>query len=280
MGFLTLLESIPPTFLGIILGSLLTIIGVILTNSSNTRRLRLQHEHERSLENKSRDLNLRRDVYMEAMEAIATGLVAVSRFGDLNISADTLMHSYTDLSPKIGKVTIVGNNDTIKALATFNLELTGAFLRLSAKREKFNTLFHHSQAIEKELEQARQEQKHMAGLLKEAQAVQAGLTPDDRLQEESDAAARQVEELQAEYEDTWKQIFPIQIQLVKDSTTEVAVLDQLLVPLIGLMRAELELPFNEAYYAEILKSGHEKQREYLDAFFRDFDGKDSAEEEA
>jgi hypothetical protein len=40
--------------------------------------------------------------------------------------------------------------------------------------------------------------------------------------------------------------------------------------MIGLMRSELELPFNEKYYAKILKDGHEKQKEYLAEFFKDF----------
>lgn len=59
MNFLPLIENIPPAFYGVLIGSLLTIIGAVLTNISNTKRLRLQHEHERELRNKERDLNMR-----------------------------------------------------------------------------------------------------------------------------------------------------------------------------------------------------------------------------
>jgi hypothetical protein len=46
MGFLGFLEEISPTVLGIVsrmAGSFFTVIGVILTNASNTKRLRLQN---------------------------------------------------------------------------------------------------------------------------------------------------------------------------------------------------------------------------------------------
>ena len=86
MDIMSFIEIIPTALYGIIIGSFLTIIGVVLTNASNTKRLRLQYEHEQKLANKARDLNLRRDVYMQAMEAISAGLVAVGRFSELQIS--------------------------------------------------------------------------------------------------------------------------------------------------------------------------------------------------
>jgi hypothetical protein len=74
MSFFGFLDEMSPTLLGIVLGSLLTIVGVILTDASNTKRLRLQHEHERALESKERDASLRRETYLEAISA---GMVAV-----------------------------------------------------------------------------------------------------------------------------------------------------------------------------------------------------------
>lgn len=49
MNLITLIQNILPPIYGVLIGSLLTIIGVVLTNISNTNRLRLQHEHEREL---------------------------------------------------------------------------------------------------------------------------------------------------------------------------------------------------------------------------------------
>ena len=58
------------------------------------------------------------------------------------------------------------------------------------------------------------------------------------------------------------------VSLVQESIDEVGSLQKLLVPLITLFRAELDLPFDEAYYEQTLISGHEKLNEYLSEFFQ------------
>lgn len=273
MNLLSFLENLPSAIYGIIIGSLLTIIGVILTNASNTRRLRLQHDHERKLEDKARDLNLRRDVYMQAMEAIAAGLVAIGRVSELDSSMDDLMRSYTDLSPKIGKVSIVGNNETIKAMANFQQELTGAFLRLSSKREKFKTLFQQAETIELELKQMEKDQTHIWAMLEKQQNGNSSDFDEADLEKQHQTISEQITLKRKGFDAIWEKIFPLQLQLVQDSFSEVADLDILLVPLVGMMRTELELPFNQEFYRAIIEEGHKKQKQYLDAFFNDF-GKD------
>jgi len=148
MTIISFIENIPPAFYGVLIGSMLTIIGVVLTNLSNTNQLRLQYEHERQLQNKERDLNMRREIYMDAMEGISAGITAVSRFAELNETPEALMKSFTSLSANVCKVTIVGQNETIEALANFQLELNGAFLRVSAKRDQFDAYLRQSRGLE------------------------------------------------------------------------------------------------------------------------------------
>jgi len=266
MNITELIENIPPAYYGVLLGSFLTIIGVVLTNISTTKRLHIQHQYEREQINKERDLSMRRDVYLGAMEAISAGLVAVSRFSDLEESPDALMQTYTDLSPKIGKVTIVGHNETINAFANFNLELTGAFLRLSSKREKVNALVRKSMNLEGQIQDWQEKHEILASAPGEINDLPSSLISD-----ESDVADNEEEkflmQLNHEYEETENQLMQSQVQLVKICSEEVAAIDQLLVPLISLVRTELELPFDKENYAEILEKGHKKQMEYLDAFF-------------
>ncbi len=278
MDIVSYFESIPPTFIGIILGSFLTVLGVILTNASNTKRLRLQHEHEQELENKARDLNMRRDIYMEAMEAVSAGLVAVSRFSELNNTPEDLMRTYTDLSPKIGKVIIVAKNETIKAVTTFNSAMTGAFMRLTTKREKLNALFQQSVSLETEIEEA---EKTKINFAERIETAKIGDQPEQilhQLMEAYQVADEKVQALTRELESNSEALLSTQMVLVQDSLTEVAQLDLLVVPLIGKMRAELGLPFSEEFYAQILIRGHEELKNYLSTFFSEYDIDNSAEE--
>jgi hypothetical protein len=270
MSFVTLLEGISPTFLGIIVGSLFTIIGVILTNASNTKRLRIQHEHERDLENKERDATLRRDTYLAAIEAISAGIVAVGRFSEINISQMELMQSYTDKSPAIAKVSIVGKEKTIEAVANFNSELTGTFLRLSSHRQKLDMSWQRNMAIEEKIEQATKEQERLESLIDEYSAE--GYEDDvhlNLLRRKYELMTKKIEQLTTERDTLMGQLMPMQMALIQKSLNELANLDQLLTPVISLMRAELELPFDEAYYSQIIAEDHKKQAEYLEAFIRE-----------
>jgi hypothetical protein len=115
MGLIELINAVPATLWGFVIGSFFTVLGVVLTNAANTKRLRLQHEHEWRLESRERDLNLRRDIYLATMEAMATSIATIGRFGSLNIPSDELELILTDQSPSLSKVSIVGQEATVHA---------------------------------------------------------------------------------------------------------------------------------------------------------------------
>jgi hypothetical protein len=231
MNLLTMIRAVPATFWGIVIGSLFTVLGVMLTNASHTRRLRLQHDHERALETQERYLTMRRDIYLSAMEAISEGMGAVGRFGELDVSLAELMHAYEAKAAGIRKVALVGEQGTIQAVSIFSQELTGAFLQLSARRARLESL--HEQVL------AAQQRLGQSG---------------DRAASESELAT-----VQAAY-------FAVQAQLIQDSIAEVARLDGLLVPVIRLMREELDLPFDEDLHRQLVEEGHRR----LAGFFADF----------
>jgi hypothetical protein len=271
MDFTAFLDQIHPAFYGVIFGSFLTIIGVVLTNRSNTKRLRLQHEHERDLRNKERDLNMRRQVYMDAMEAISAGITAISRFSDLHESPDSLMQSYSSLSSKESRVMIVGTNETIQALASFNVELNGAFLRLSSEREKFDAIRKRNQQLEDELDHIDQRMDEVYSLRSENSEIVESVIDGKSIPADYHILKEKQTRLQEEYEVLSDQLVPLIQNLVSNSIAEVGRLNQLLVPIVACMRAELELPFDEAFYTSVLSKGHEKLNNHLASFFENFD---------
>jgi primosomal protein N'' len=278
MNLITLIESIPPAFYGVLIGSLLTIIGVTLTNISNTKRLRIQHEHEVALRSKERDLNMRREVYMDAMEAISAGITAISRFSELSETPEALMQSYSSLSSKLGKVTIVGQNATIEALANFQLEVNGAFLRMSAKRDNFDKQLRHSQAVEAEIEKLNDKLNQLT-----TQFTQAKVNQDYDLSQrylaEIDALQNDLTNLQEQERDIGNQLMQTIAKLVQTSMAEVSALNKLLVPLISLMRTELELPFNSEHFSRILEKGNDELEAYMASFFNEYHQDNNEEQE-
>jgi hypothetical protein len=74
--FLQMLDAIPASFWGVVVGSFFSIGCVALTNRASDRRLRAQFEHEWKLKTKDREMALRKKVYLAAAEAIAAGVCA------------------------------------------------------------------------------------------------------------------------------------------------------------------------------------------------------------
>lgn len=269
-NIITLFERIPPTFWGIIIGALFTVIGVVLTNTANIKRLRLQQAYEREQAEKQWDTNLRRDTYLSAIEAISAGMVVVGRFADFDVPHQELMRSYTDKSPAIAKVTLVGKEKTIEAVANFSQLLTGAFLRLSAKREQLNGVMARSVALEDQMETAREEEARLLALIHEHElSGHANAALAERLAQKLAVVRERIDSLQAEQTAVDTDWISAQMELVQKSIEETAELDRMLIPVISRIRQELGLPFDEAFYTQVIETGHKSQAEFLDAFIRD-----------
>ena len=136
MDIIALIEKIPATFWGVVVGSFFTITGVLLTNRSNTNRLRIQLDHDREIKKEERELTLRKEIYLAAAEAISSGIQMIGSIANLNVSYDKLMESFSEKAPAIAKVNVIANEDTINALTAFMEELTSGLLRLSHQRIK------------------------------------------------------------------------------------------------------------------------------------------------
>jgi len=104
---LALLEKIPGTFWGIIIGAFFTLAGIILTNRAHDRRLQVQLVQDRNLRNREREMSLRKDIYLAAAEAVSAGLIAVGRFANLDTPHEKVTEGYLDKAPFITKVHII-----------------------------------------------------------------------------------------------------------------------------------------------------------------------------
>lgn len=179
------------------------------------------------------------------------------------------MQSYSSLSAKLGKVTIVGQYETIEALANFQLEVNGAFLRMGSKRDKFDKMLRHSQAIEAEIQTVKEQLNHLTTQLTQA-IVNQEHPLSKQLQSEINGYQKQLTKLKSQNEEIGNQLMQTVVNLVQTSMAEVSALNKLLVPLISLMRTELELPFNSEHFAQILEKGNNELEAYMASFFSEY----------
>ena len=120
--------------LSVIIGALVSLSVVYFTNRGHNRRFREQLVHERDLKNREREMSLRRDVYLDAAEAVSAGLYAVGQFANLAIPHDKVTEGYLDKAPSIVKIYVIAKEETVRAVSNFSNELSATFMRLFAKR--------------------------------------------------------------------------------------------------------------------------------------------------
>jgi len=273
MGLIAFMEAVPPTVWGFLVGSFITIVGVALTNASNTKRLRLQHAHERELDERARDLSMRREVYLNAFEAMATGMTTVGSFGELDIPFQELMRQYMSKAGAMGKITIVGREETIRAVADFEQALTGAFIRLSGQRNGVDQLYRRTRELEAKLDASAQEQERLTTLLERADGGPDHAT----LQRSLEYERRRTKELRAEQQDLEAAFNPAMMGLIRNSMQEVAELDTMIVPVVRCVRNELGLPFDDAFYLQLIRAGHEERAKSFEGFLQESLGTANAE---
>jgi hypothetical protein len=189
----------------------------------------------------------------------------------MNISQQQLMESYNSKSPAIAKVSIIGRDETIKAIVEFNQSLIAAFMRLGSMRSKMEILQLRLVGVVEQIEQAKQERYRLATQLKTIEITEE---PDSRpwqiTQKLLEQENRRITELDEQHGQIENELYPLLMVLVEKSVSEIAALDGKSVNVIRLIREELELPFDDAQYLEVIRSSHENLKNSLQAFQDDW----------
>ena len=137
-----MLDHVPPVLtVGLVAGVVSGIVSggvsllvVYLSNRSQNERLQMQLTHERELKNREREMALRRDVYLPAVEAVSAGLQALSQFPALGFPTERLTERYQEKAPSVAKAQVIAKEKTVRTFAIFNSELGAIFLRLTLAR--------------------------------------------------------------------------------------------------------------------------------------------------
>jgi hypothetical protein len=139
------LKSVPNVVWSGIMGSLITVVGVLLTNVGLSRRHRQQLEHaaaenalkrtHESAENAlDRKMQLRRDVYIPAIEGLFSVLHALGSMADPLVQRVDANKKYSDSIATIGKVNGVAEAKTVAIVSELLTLLLVLNLALSIKR--------------------------------------------------------------------------------------------------------------------------------------------------
>jgi hypothetical protein len=262
------LQAMPDTLIGVIIGSFFTLAGVVLTNRTNLRNLRLQLEHDRQQKAKERAMSMRRDVYLAAAEALSSALSTIVRYGDLSLNHSDLIEDYRQRSGQIAKIHVIATETTALRFVSFMRELSRVFVKLNIQRAQLLLIKTKMQSL---LDQMRRHQTSRDQYLELMKQFNVDGTIDDRrfvvldkgFQFEQDSASKAA----TEHDALLEQLRPRHLEFVDFCQHENARLSRLLLPLVESVRVDLEQPIDIHVYEEVLAGAPVATRSDLEALF-------------
>ena len=141
-SMLHLLEAIPAAVYAATTASTITLIGLSLQNRGESKRNFERLVHDARQRDREREMTLRRDVYLEAAEAMAQAQEYLAGFA--NIDAPPQQHEalIKGVGADLNKVHIVGSMATVKAVVEANQFFAQAVADLSIHKLPLRRIAH------------------------------------------------------------------------------------------------------------------------------------------
>lgn len=131
---LSSIEKIPATFWGVLIGAGLSLGGVVISNRANATRLERQLEHDRLVKKLDREYIARKEIFLDAAEAISIAMRSLANFANVDLPQQELMKDFNSKASVLSKVFVIGSPKTMRALGAVNLSLSAAVVELTEKR--------------------------------------------------------------------------------------------------------------------------------------------------
>lgn len=262
------IEKIPATFWGVIVGSFFSILGVWVSNLSSEKRLKAQFEHEWRLRSNDRSMALRKEVYLDAAEALSAGLFSISRFSNFELPNEKVIADYSEKAPAIAKVHVVGGAKTIERVVSVTGELGAVFLRLFARRYEIMRKKSAFDSIQMRINMSVQEQGRLVELMKQYNLE--GMTDQQRwdmIEKNMHLVNNTLDELFQEQASISPVLQREHLSFMKQCAEANIQVSALVLPLLEAVREELEISsLDSETYGQLLAKVSTRQLSALDEF--------------
>lgn len=252
-AFLRILENPPDTLVGILIGALFstitTITAVFMTNRANARQLSKQFYHESKTRRADREYQVRKSIYLDAMEALAKGMETLGAYADLKQTTDEISAKTLAGTATIDKTHLVASQPTIEAISNLTTQMALVKLRLVQTRLGLDIINGQIRATSEVLEGRRVKQAQMLELMR-----QLNLARDrDRerflaAQDDFDFQTKQIADYEKEKAELTTALLSKTTEFVPEIYDELLPLYRISRDVVLKMREELGLPLDNEFY--------------------------------
>lgn len=242
-------------FFSVLIGSIFTLLGVASTNKTNQRNLTTQLAHDQAMRAKEHELNLRKQIYLDAAETIALGMESIAAVQNLTKSALETRDAFNQRSFGMARLHVVASEEVALEFAKLYREINATFLTLRVARLELDDMRteilrhasmreHYQNSTNKLADLVRD--GHLAGSMTNERfaALNALFERESKLAAEHDTSNTTLAQ----------KLRPLHFEFTKRCHAEHARLSKLTLPLIAAVRRDMNVPINEVSYTNVLKS--------------------------
>jgi hypothetical protein len=208
-----------------------------------------------------REKNTKKEVYLQAAEAITRSQNIVPSFSNLNINEETITSGITNDAGIIAKIQIVGSEITVKAVTNFMAAISSTSLELMLERMPLIQRKKSIETLESLRGKSAQEIEKFISLMKNLN-LQGNY--DQRIWElinkNIDFEQQQSQKFQQEIEDLWRIQNKEHLEFVNKCMQRHFEISELLPETILSVREELDMTISSEAYLDIYKGNIEKMK--------------------
>lgn len=219
-----------------------------------------------------REQNTKKEVYMEAVEAITKIQNMIASFSNLNISEEQIASGFSEQAGKIAKVQIVGCRETVQAVTIFMSEIGTATLNLMLERMTLINRKNEIKISENLRDKYQSEVERYIAIMKNLNlAGNQDKGTWDYVNKSLEFECEQRDGHNKEIDELWAIQNREHIVYVRKCMATFFEISELLPQAVLSVRSELGLEISHEDYLDILKNNIEKGKAVFDAFLANMD---------
>lgn len=255
------------TLCGAVLAATIALIGILVSHRGNEKRLSKQLDHDRQQKRVDREMELRKEVYLDAAEAIDAGIVALSNYANLTKKPEELFREFYEKRGALSKVHLIAKETTVTAVLAFSIEFGEEVRRLSLLRHSLTQTQARLKFLGNQIQFFAKERDRMIDLMKQLNFEGNNdshrwdfvrKTFELEKKRADDAIAEQLS-LDATLKNDWA-LFASECF---SATNRVS---RLVAPAVRAVRDELELPFDYEVYKATIDESLRRQQDSMSVY--------------
>ncbi len=238
-------DLITDTVVGAAVGSFITLVGLLVSNHYQSQSKKDDREHK-----------VKSDIFMEAAEQLALTKLMLMKLPNMNMEE---FNSASAQTVATAKLAVVASSNTVQAVTELSAAIGERFLKLLPEKLPLESIKTDIQILSNQLDGSFQKQNQM---LNEMTAYNLRGDNDPRfwqqLQKNFDHYSGQIDSYIKERDEKNIQLNQLMKEFVVKCMEATVSLSNLEVRAIRSIRAELNMPFDEAHYRETIEASNSK----------------------